>query len=291
LTWRSATTAIACAPATIEANPILGPLQNSTPQAFGKGSYASICTSIDAAGHETDSGNDDNDGDEHSFFGELANPDPKDLSPRNIDADFILLFVSSRKCQGTYSKTRKVKVFNEALTIEKKDILGNAPPKQCKRGLTFGLKLWRSKGSGHLMQLPSPFAWLDLFAMNAMHLIYVAWGQMSLNTTSNRRYCPIRSENGGSVIGNAAIKSKKTNNDKNMTTTQQPIQQPTRQPTWRGNRIEWQERNMSFSVSRDVSTPRQCHASQTLLQRDLLGGGKGMFLCLYVNKIVPVNTA
>jgi hypothetical protein len=140
LTRRSAATAIACAPATIEANPILGPLQNSTPQAFGKGSYASIWTSIDAAAHEADSGNDDNDGDEHSFFGELANPDPKDLSPR-IDDDYILLFVSSKKCQETYSKTRKVKVFYEALTIEKKDILGDAPPKQCKRGLTFGLKL------------------------------------------------------------------------------------------------------------------------------------------------------
>jgi hypothetical protein len=81
------------------------------PQAFGKGSYASICTSIYAAAHEADSGNDDNNGYEHSVFGELANPDPKDLSPRNIDADFILLFVGSRKCQETYSKTRKVKIF------------------------------------------------------------------------------------------------------------------------------------------------------------------------------------
>ncbi len=43
---------------------------------------------------------------------------------------------------------------------------------------------------------------------------------MSLNTTSNRRYCPVRAENGGSVIGNAATKSKKKNNDNNMTTTQ-----------------------------------------------------------------------
>jgi hypothetical protein len=42
------------------------------PKVFGKGSYASICTSIDAAAHEADSGNNDNDGDEHSVFGELA---------------------------------------------------------------------------------------------------------------------------------------------------------------------------------------------------------------------------
>jgi hypothetical protein len=133
LTQRSATTAIACAPATIEANSILGPTPNSMPQAFGKGSYASICTSIDAAVHEADSGNDDNDGNEHSFFGELANPDPKDLSPRNIDVDFILLFVSSRKCQETYSKTGKVKVFYKSFTIEKKDILGDAPPPSSAR--------------------------------------------------------------------------------------------------------------------------------------------------------------
>ncbi len=27
--------------------------------------------------------------DEYSFFGKLANPHPKDLSPRNIDGNFI----------------------------------------------------------------------------------------------------------------------------------------------------------------------------------------------------------
>ncbi len=32
--------------------------------------------------------------------------------------------------------------------------------------------------------------------MNAMHLIHVAWDQMSLNTTSNRRYCPVKAEIG-----------------------------------------------------------------------------------------------
>ncbi len=68
------------------------------------------------------------DGDEYSFFGKLAKPHPEDLSPRNIDGDFILLFVGSRKCQETYPKTRKVKGFYEALIVEKKDILGNAPP-------------------------------------------------------------------------------------------------------------------------------------------------------------------
>jgi hypothetical protein len=39
-----------------------------------------------------------------------------------------LLFVGSSKYQETYPKTRKVKGFYEALTMEKKDILGNAHP-------------------------------------------------------------------------------------------------------------------------------------------------------------------
>ena len=127
-TQQPATTAIACAPATIEATPILGPSQNSMPQAIGKGSCASIRASIDTAALEADSGDDDINGDEYSFFGKLANSDPKDLSPRNIDGNFILIFVGSRKCQETYPKTRKVKVFYGALTVEKKDIMGGAPP-------------------------------------------------------------------------------------------------------------------------------------------------------------------
>jgi hypothetical protein len=98
------------------------------PQAIGKGSCASIHASIDAAALEADSDNNDNNGNEYSFFGKLANSDSKDLSPRNIDGKFILLFVGSRKCQETYPKTRKVKVFYGALTVEEKDIMGGAPP-------------------------------------------------------------------------------------------------------------------------------------------------------------------
>jgi hypothetical protein len=52
--------AVACAPAAIEATPILGLSQISMPQAIGKGSCASICASIDAAALEADSGNNDN---------------------------------------------------------------------------------------------------------------------------------------------------------------------------------------------------------------------------------------
>ncbi len=72
-------------------------------------------------------------GNEYSFFGKLAKPYPKDLSPRNIEGNFISLIVRSRKCQETYPKTRKVKGFYEALTVEKKDILGDAPPSSSAR--------------------------------------------------------------------------------------------------------------------------------------------------------------
>ncbi len=65
LTQGSAAVAIACAPTTIEATPILGRSQNSTPQAMGKGSCASIRASIDAAALEGNSGDDDNNGDEN----------------------------------------------------------------------------------------------------------------------------------------------------------------------------------------------------------------------------------
>ncbi len=107
LTQLSAAVAFACATDTIEATPILGP-SHSTPQAIGKGSCASIRGLIDDVALEDNFGNNDNNGDEHSFFGKLANPDLEDLSPRNIDGNFILLFVGQRKCQETYPKTRKV---------------------------------------------------------------------------------------------------------------------------------------------------------------------------------------
>ncbi len=48
--------------------------------------------------------------------------------PRDIRGDFIPLFVSSRKCQKTYSKNKKIQVFYKALTVTKSKILGNSPP-------------------------------------------------------------------------------------------------------------------------------------------------------------------
>jgi hypothetical protein len=96
--------AVACAPATIEATPILGPSRNT--MAMSTLSFESWLTLI---------------------------PHPKDLSPRIIDGNFISLFVGSRKCQETYPKTRKVKGFYEVMTVEKKDILGDAPPSSSAR--------------------------------------------------------------------------------------------------------------------------------------------------------------
>jgi hypothetical protein len=59
----------------------------------------------------------------------MPNPDPEDISLRDISAEFISLFVLSRKCQKVYSKERKIKIFYEALTVEKSAILGNSLPK------------------------------------------------------------------------------------------------------------------------------------------------------------------
>jgi hypothetical protein len=132
-TQRSATMDVACAPPhTSEVTPILVLLQKSTPQRIGNRTSAAFRASINAAalanlgGNNNDNGNDYNDG--YSYFRELLNPDPKDLLLQDICSNFILLFVDSRKCQKTYSKSRKIKIFYNASTVEKKGILGNSPP-------------------------------------------------------------------------------------------------------------------------------------------------------------------
>ena len=104
-----------------EVTPILvAPLRKSAPQGIPDGDTATVKASIDAAVRANS--DDDNSGDdEYSYFGEHPNPDPEDHLPRDICGDFISLFVGSRKCQLTYSKARKVNVFYEALTVEKKD--------------------------------------------------------------------------------------------------------------------------------------------------------------------------
>jgi hypothetical protein len=99
---------VVCAPPrTTEVTPILAPLQKFAPQGIGNRTSAVIRASINAVALVDSGGENDND-DGYSFFGELSNPDPKDLLPRNICGNFILLFVGSRKCQKSYSKKRKV---------------------------------------------------------------------------------------------------------------------------------------------------------------------------------------
>jgi hypothetical protein len=61
-----------------------------------------------------------------------------------------------------------------------------------------------------------------------------------------------------------------------------------------GGIIEWRERNCVQScvfsgVSRYVSTPGQCYARQTS-KGTFFSGKKGMFLCFWVKKNVPVDT-
>jgi hypothetical protein len=106
---------------TFKVTPILvAPLQKSTPQGIPNGDTATIKASINAA-VLANSDNDDSGDDEYSYFSEHPNPDLEDHLPRDICGGFISLFVGSRKCQLTYSKARKVDVFYEALTVEKKD--------------------------------------------------------------------------------------------------------------------------------------------------------------------------
>ncbi len=125
----ASSTAEVTAPAAIAPTPIPVSMQKSPPS-FGVGNVASVRASINTAALEANS-NDDGDTDndvDYSYFGELPNPDLEDLSPRDVGGNFISLFVGLRKCQVTYNKSRKVTIFYEALTVDKKELLGNNPP-------------------------------------------------------------------------------------------------------------------------------------------------------------------
>jgi hypothetical protein len=149
---------IACAPpCTNEVTPIIAPLQKSVPQGISIRTSAAIRASINAAalagtGSNDDDDNDDND-DGYSFFWELPNPDPEDLLPHDICGDFILLFVGSRKCQKSYSKKRKVDIFYDALTLEKKVILGNSPPQEVKEKLDLWSQAVKQRGKWTLNRI------------------------------------------------------------------------------------------------------------------------------------------
>ena len=84
--------------------------QQDSPPTRRKGTCAEVRASINAAALANSGNNDDDDAAEYSYFGELPNPDPEDLSPRNVSEDFITLFVGSRKSQAEYPKSRKIKI-------------------------------------------------------------------------------------------------------------------------------------------------------------------------------------
>ncbi len=139
------------APIEVEATPTPPPLKKTAPPGFGKGDCAAVKTSIDAAARANSSDDDDDDdASEYSYFGYLPNPDPKDLSPRNVCRDFISLFVGSRKSQVEYPKARKIKIFYEALTVEKKDILGCKPPKPVRERFDIWSRDVKKRGKWQL---------------------------------------------------------------------------------------------------------------------------------------------
>ena len=70
------------------------------------GDCATVKASIDAAARANSNDEDDADDPEYSYFGELPNPDPMDLSPRGVYRDFISLFVGSRKSQLAAQSSR-----------------------------------------------------------------------------------------------------------------------------------------------------------------------------------------
>ncbi len=82
------------------------------------------------------------------------------------------------------------------------------------------------------------------------------------------------------------------NNNNNMTTTQQPTWQRTRQPTRREDKWAAGEKLCSklcfFLVSRYVSTPGQCYASQTY--KCTFFGWERYVLMFLSEKNVPVDT-
>jgi hypothetical protein len=74
-------------------------------------------TAGNSAAYRFDDGRDDSN--DPSFFGHFENPDPEDTSPRDMRGDWILLFSGqSLTCNKQYSKTAKIGIFHDSLTIE-----------------------------------------------------------------------------------------------------------------------------------------------------------------------------
>ena len=75
---------------------------------------------------------------------------PKDTSPRDMRGDWILLFCGqSMTCNKQYSKTIKISIFHDSLTIENRILLGDAPPRDMEkictiyRGIATRHRTWK----------------------------------------------------------------------------------------------------------------------------------------------------
>ena len=92
---------------------------------------ASSASSAAAAGGVIDV--DAGDEDEYSYFGEFPNPDPTDDSPLDISNCFTHLFINSNKCSREYSKSRKIQIVYDVLSVDKSLLLGDSPPRCVER--------------------------------------------------------------------------------------------------------------------------------------------------------------
>ena len=97
---------------------------------------ASSASSAAAAGSVIDV--DAGDEDEYSYFGEFPNHDPTDDSPLDISNCFAHLFINSNKCSREYSKSRKIQILYDVLSVDKSMILGDSPPPK-RRTHFFGV--------------------------------------------------------------------------------------------------------------------------------------------------------
>ncbi len=75
--------------------------------------HAAINKAVIANINNDDADDDNNDAaasdaGEYNYFGDMPNPDPKDISLCDLCGDFILLFAKLKKIAKDYSKDRKV---------------------------------------------------------------------------------------------------------------------------------------------------------------------------------------
>jgi hypothetical protein len=140
-TRRSASAAVDESSTHQEVTPIPAPQRKPAPKPIPHGDSTAIRSSIDAAALENSGDDEVDDEGGFDYFGDMPNPDPEDVSPRDLCGNFILLFAKSKKIAKDYSKDRKVRIFYDALTVDKRTILGDSPPKDVKA--TF--ELWQGQ--------------------------------------------------------------------------------------------------------------------------------------------------